>query len=157
MVDRQRTLQGLAAVSREGEHAFGNIAVKFEIDLRQRYRAADHIGLRLQREPLEAAARQRLLAEPDHRTPKRRRNGRGGAFDFQCWPGRYGAVKGELERRAGDAQFQCRAFALQRGAKLASVTPISRFRRDTGALPVTAKLREIAGQASDRSASETYS
>jgi hypothetical protein len=72
VIDGERALQGLAAVSGKGEHTLRDVVVEFEIDLRQSYGAADHIGLRLQREPLKAAAWQRLVSKPDQRTAQRR-------------------------------------------------------------------------------------
>jgi hypothetical protein len=62
--DRERALQGLAAVGDIGQPAFAGIAVEFEIDLRQRDIPAGDAGLRLEREALEAGARRRLVGRP---------------------------------------------------------------------------------------------
>ena len=76
-------LQCLPSICSEGEHAFGAVAVEFNIDTRQADGAAHDIGPRLDREPAEAAAGQRLLSRPDQCVAQRSGIGGERAFDLQ--------------------------------------------------------------------------
>src|SRR5262249_12631128 len=66
-VSREGALQSLTSVSGKREHAFGSVAVEFDIDARQANCSGDHVGPRLDCETAEAAAGRRLLAGPYQR------------------------------------------------------------------------------------------
>src|SRR5260370_16607950 len=59
---RQRSLQGLPPIERQ--HTLAGVPVELDVDPRKSNGSADHVGLRLKREPAEPAARRGLLTGP---------------------------------------------------------------------------------------------
>ncbi len=115
----QRRLQRLAAVIGVGHHAFGDIAVEFDIDIGQRDRRADDIGARLQREAAEAAAAGRRLPGPAQRVAQRQAVDGQRAFHHHAGAVGDGAVEGQFQRRAGQPRLQAGAVARQRRDEIA--------------------------------------
>ena len=113
---RERPLQCLPPV--EGQHAFAGIAVELDIDAGQPDGPADDVGLGLEREAAEAAARRRLLAGPAQRVPQGRGVGRQRALHLERRPVADIAVECELERRAGEPDLEPGPVALQRGDEI---------------------------------------
>src|SRR5262249_13398968 len=112
--------------------------------------AADHVGLRLEREATEPAARRGLLTGPAQRVTQGRGVGRKRAFHFERGPVADVAVECELERRAGETDLDAGSVALQRGNEVGETDRgVDRLGMSCHAKrPVAAKLGEIDGQAS---------
>ena len=151
----ERALQGLAAVGGEGEHALGGVAVKFDVDGRERDRAAGDVGLGLEREAAEAAAGERLEPGPAQRVAQRRGVGRRRVPSIFS-VGRMLIVpsKASLTRRAAELassrrSARRRARLRNRSAPIeVSIGSPCHTKR-----PVAAKLLEIEGHASASSTS----
>ena len=157
-VGGERALQRLASVGRVSEHAFGAVAVEFDIDAGETDAAADHVGLRLDGEMAEAAAGQRLLPEPDQRVAQRGRIGGERAFDLERRLDAERAFEGALSaaRWRGEASSPVRlpasAAAKSPSVRLASTGSSCQMKR-----PVAPKLLEIDGQASENCTSSSVS
>ena len=154
----QRRLQGLAAVVGVGHHAFGDVAVEFDVDIGQRDRGADDIGARLQREAAEPAAARRRLAGPAQRVAQARRCRWSACLPSSCWCDRRRCRRKPVSAGA----LAIRAFRPERSPDSAAtksltlMLPSTRSPRQSN-WPVAAKEREIDGQASDRSISSSAS
>src|SRR6185437_6767232 len=81
-------------------------------------RAADDVGLRLDGEAAEAAARQRLLSGPGERVAQRWRVGGERALDLHRRDDTDRAFEGYFARPAADAQLQPGAAASERGREI---------------------------------------
>ena len=115
----ERRLQRLAAVVGNRHHALGNVAVEFDIHVRQRDRGADDIGAGLQRETAEAATAGRLLSHPAQRVAQR------GAVDgddtFHHQAGAVGdrTIEGKFQRCADQPRLDAGTIARQHRDEIA--------------------------------------
>ena len=98
---RQRSLQGLPPIERQ--HAFAGVAVELDVDPRKSNGSADHVGLRLEREAAEPAARERPLTRPCQRVSHRRRIRRERAFHFEGRPPTDVTIEADSERLTAQA------------------------------------------------------
>ena len=141
-----------------GDHALRDVAVEFGIDVRQRDRSVVDRGAGLEREPPEAALRQRGVAGPAQRLAQRRGVGGERAVDLEVRLIAHGAVERRLQRAGVEAELQTRVPAGERRGKIRHARcSRRRFRLCQLKWPVAAKLLAIEGQASDSSTPSSVS